>query len=349
MQSRSPPHGNQVISRAQPVQSSYHSYIRPRAATPPFLVRERPSQVVRGSPVGQNPQDMPLPSIENSSTFALPRPRVSGNMHVGSGSTQDDIPRPVEQRLQSPSQRQVIVIDDSPEVKRRRVVREDGHLSHGQNFLVAAPSRSSYLVSQSSAETGNFSHRMVESQATQGMSRPRQRVYIDPVTSEELPIFDEPSIRSYAPRQPAPGRPLDTGHAQENRHSHIVSHAPSAYAYDGRRVDAQPIYTQHARALPVEAVRADEYRALPQPPQYNDMHQNTVRIDRDLAHSLSQSRLDGPPPAANHDFIVLSERGVRVDPNRSNHVQYHENRSRPVQYAAYTRARSPAGHAQRPV
>lgn len=346
------------------MQSSYHSYTQPRANSPSFVVRERPSRVVRGSPVGQTPEDTPLPSIEPSSTFALSRPHVSGNLHGGFSHTQDNFPRRVvEQRLQSPPQRQVIVIDDSPQVKRRRVVCEDdvGHfradpvLSHGQNFHVAAPARPSHFISNSSVESGNFSSRMIESQGTQGLSRPRQRVYIDPVTSEELPVFDEPSMGNFAPRQPAPARPLETGYTQEIRRDMVQ--APSAYAYHGQRTEVQPAYPQpvyaDARPLRVEAVRADERRVDDRravPVQYHDMQQNVMRTDRDLAHSLSQSRLDGPVPSSNNDFIILHERAPQQSvAGRSNHVQYHENRSRPVQYVSRTRPRSPVMQFQRPM
>jgi hypothetical protein len=313
---------------------------------------------VRGSPGRQSPQDTPIPSIENSSTFALPRPQASGN--IQGSRPQDGFSRPVEQRLHSPSHRQVIVIDDSPVVKRRRVVREDddGHFrvdpvsSHGQSSLAAAPARSHY-ISNSSVDGGNFSYRAVESQGTEGLSRPRRKVYIDPETGEELPVFNEPTMAW----QPASARPVQAGYVQEVRQSHVRPQAPAVFAYDGRRSDvqpayAQPVYTQHSRALPVQAVRAEEYRPVAQPSQYNDMHHNVVRADRELVHSLSQSRLDAQPlPAQNHEFVVIRERGQPVNAVRSNNAAYHENRSRPVQaqYASYTRARSPVTHAQRPM
>lgn len=114
--------------------------------TPTYVSREqKPPQVVRGSP-SQGFKDMLVPSIETSSDGSSERRNSS---HVGFRHEPYSRRLP-ERRMASPLPRQVIVIDDSPDVKRRRVVHED--VSHIVRQPEIPPSRSIHsrpFISQS--------------------------------------------------------------------------------------------------------------------------------------------------------------------------------------------------------
>lgn len=350
--------------RSQAEHPLYYSYTQPRANTPSYVVRETPSQVVRGSPVRHNPQDMPLPSIETlSNNLASPRADSHGDMRRNSNHPQESYPRRVEQPVRSPVQRQVIVIeDDSPQVKRRRVIREDesGHFrvdpisSHDHNFHVAAPLRSdSHFISTSPAEAGNFvvRHPRASSQSTQGLLRHKQPVFVDPSTSEEPPIIDGHST-GYIARHPTYARPTIGEHTSGFRRSSYGTQQPShLYADNTRRPDLQPIAIQDSRALPYYESQPG-VRYAPEPSQHHhDMGHNSEMVDRDLVHSFSQSRLHGSSSRSNNDFVVLSDR---------RHEQGSIHRGEPVQYfevaaptpypsSTSTRARSPVRYMERPV
>jgi hypothetical protein len=347
--------------RSQDERPVYHSYTRPRSTTTSYVVRDRPSQVVRGAPARRDPQDMPLPSIEiASSNLASPRADGQGDMRSKFDHLSGSYPRRmVEQRMQSPPQRQVIVIDDeSPQVKRRRIIREDdnGHfrvgpvLSHDQDFYVTPPSRSdSHFMSTSSAETGDFLVRHPRvSQSTQGLLRHRESVFVDATTREELPIFDERGAGHNA-RQLAHERPPIREHISDKQHSgYALEQLPPPYA---RRVHVQHGFTQPSNAVPKENERPIGYRNVPESQQYHDMGQNSVRIDQDLVHSFSQSRLHGSTSRADNEFIVLSDRNHEQSNNtwgkRVHHREHASYDSLPL--SASTRARSQGRYMEIPV
>jgi hypothetical protein len=344
--------------RSQPERSSYYSYNQPRGATSFFVVREAPSQVVRVSPVRHNPQDMPLPSIETSSNLPSPRGDGHGNLHSSLNHQSGPYPRRVvEERVHSPIQRQVIVIDDdSPQVKRRRVVREDDNgrfragpvSSHDHDFYVAASLRSdSHFVPTSSADSGDFLDRHPRaSQSTQGLLRHGQPVFFDPTTREELPIFDEPEQGRFV--RPTYARQSNCEHVSDTRpSSHGMQQPARQYADSVRRENEPPSVIQRGRILQHEPERGIGYRSSIEPPQYPSVGQYLGDPNRDLAHSFSQSRLNGPASRADNEFIVLSDRG---NASRNHHVHYKEDIA-PSAYQQVTsnRARSPARYMERPM
>jgi len=194
---------NQPVSQGslQPLRSNYHQQrpqsrvLRDREAVPrlppteyvmhyrdaPSLRRtptyasmeQKPPQVVRGSP-SQGLKDMLVPSIETSSDGSNERREISY-----SGIQQDAYSR--RGMLSPPPPRQVIVIDDSPEVNRRRVDHDDmPHIVRQPDFPISSSVHSRDFISQprpripiyDDAPSDNFSF----VQSSQDLSRRYERV-----------------------------------------------------------------------------------------------------------------------------------------------------------------------------
>lgn len=336
----------------------YHSYTQPRGAPPSYVVRERPSQVVRSSPVRHSPQDMPLPSIETSSNIVPTRADRHGDLHSTLNHSSGVYPRVVEERVQSPLQRQVIVIDDdSPHVKRRRVVREDenGHFrvgpvsSYDNDFHVPAPLRSdSQFVPVSSTQAGGFLVRQPQSsQSAQGLSRHRPSVFVDPATKEELPIFDHPANNHFA-RHPTHARPPNDEFDSEAQPINSHGMQRPVYADDVRRENFPPSFAQHARPAYSSSERGFGYhKPVEDISRYHDKGEYSGNVDRDLVHTFSQSRLHGSAPRPDNEFIVLSDRG---NATRGVPLRYYED-DVPGSFAqaSSTRPKSPVRYMERPV
>ncbi|PBP21326.1 hypothetical protein BUE80_DR007903 [Diplocarpon rosae] len=168
----------------------------------------QPPQVVRRSPVKHGLQDLLVQSIETvqSDISSTRRDEWHGPV-VRDGFNQS---RVISHRTQSPAPRQVIVInDDSPQVKRRRLVRENDS-SHfrpfpaRENSTFAPPSHSDSLTLKSSSSVRNGFYdsnalgRHPRLESTQGMSlSDTQSFYTDPTTGERLPIYDAPEDSRY--------------------------------------------------------------------------------------------------------------------------------------------------------
>jgi len=104
--------------------------VLPRQSTPLYVSREpRPQVVVRASPPESRYQDVPMPSIETGQNDGMiVSPRVArGTNVIDSRPYQELHSRPLDGRLRkSPGYREVIVLDDdSPYSKRRRVIEDD--------------------------------------------------------------------------------------------------------------------------------------------------------------------------------------------------------------------------------
>lgn len=349
---------NEVNMRPQAERPSYHSYTQPRGAPPSYVVRERPSQVVRSSPVRHSPQDMPLPSIETSSNIVSTRADGHGDLHNSLNRSSGVYPRVVEERVQSPLQRQVIVIDDdSPHVKRRRVVREDdnGHFRIGpvssfdNDFHVAAPLRSdSHFVPVSSAQTGGFPVRQPQaSQSAQGLLRHGPAVFVDPATKEALPIFDHPPTSHFA-RHPTYERPPNGEYVSEARPISSYGMQRPVYADDVRRENVPSRFVQHARPVHDSSERNFGYRKPTEDvARYHDKSEYSENVDRDLVHTFSQSRLHGSAPRPDNEFIVLSDRG---NATRGVPVRYYEDDvPGSIVQATSARPKSPVRYMERPV
>ncbi|PBP20427.1 hypothetical protein BUE80_DR008838 [Diplocarpon rosae] len=209
----------------------------------PYTTGAQPPQVVRWSPVKRGLQDLLVPSIETvpSDVSSTGRDEWHGPV-VRDGLNPS---RVISHRTQSPAPRQVIVIDDdSPQVKRRRLVRENdsGHFrpfSARENSTFAPPSHSDSMTLKSSPSVRNgfydpnamVRHPRLES--TQGMSLSNtQSFYTDPTTGERLPIYDAPEESRFETHPGYPGR-SDGGPVPVERESHLamrqVAHSQTFY------------------------------------------------------------------------------------------------------------------------
>ena len=198
-------HKDEVILRPVAERPTFYQDAPLRLRTNSYATREeRPPQVVRGSPASHGLQDMLVPSIETASSDAvidLSRPVLRREGHGGYDYLQESYPRRVERRRQSPEPHQVIFIDDdSPQIKRRRVVHEDdsGHFrplpSRDQDFYTAAPYGDSYLLPASSVQPRDFLVRRerLPSQSAQGLFRDVQPPLTGPAVGERIPVYDLP-------------------------------------------------------------------------------------------------------------------------------------------------------------
>ncbi len=358
---------------SQPVRPVYHSYTQPRGGTSYLIKDNGPSQVVRESPARHGPQDIPLPSVEIASgNLASSNADSHGALHKSYSQLHEPYSRRVvEQRVQSPVPRQVIVIDDdSPKVKRRRMVREDDAVqfgsvsSHDHKVYIPNHARSeSHFISTPSAEAANFivRHPMASSQSTQGLFRQRQPIYIDPATAEELPIVDESEVGHFA-RHPIYTRPSEVDYisrAQSDNYGMQRVEPPHHYVNNvcervlPQRVHAQPDNAHRDRAP--QELSSSGYHGLrhstPPSRQYRAAEPDAAGADQDFIQTFSQSRLDGPASRAEHGFIVLSDRSQpsEVGSEVENRRYYMSAPARYLPENGFTRARSPVRYLERPL
>ncbi|KAI9049910.1 hypothetical protein LZ554_006057 [Drepanopeziza brunnea f. sp. 'monogermtubi'] len=205
-------------SRTAGYQSAPHPYWT-AGNSPPQILGDQPPQVVTRLPLKHGLQDFLVPSIEAASSD-VSSPRKDGRNCPGA----NDGSRVVDHRAPTRSLRQVIVIDDdSPQVKRRRLVREDdaGNSRHIPPLDYVAYPLNSYpdtltLKPRSSVQSGAwesssvFRNLRTSAQPTQGMSRDTQTFYTDPATGEQLPIYDAPESGRLATHPKYVGR-IDGG------------------------------------------------------------------------------------------------------------------------------------------
>ncbi|KUJ18104.1 uncharacterized protein LY89DRAFT_614606 [Mollisia scopiformis] len=363
---------DEVIVRSHTDRPIYYEEVLPRVGTPSRFIREqRPSQVVRGSPLKRGPEDMPLPSIETASSD-IPTPHKE---------SQDFYPRrAVEQRLQSPAARQVIVInDDSPPVKRRRMVYEDDSgsfrpvPSRDHGLHVSAPHSASHLISAPSDQSEDFLVRRpaASSYSTQGLVRREPEFYTDPVTAERLPIYDAPapvymgSRPEYTRRMeadPIPGRrvedrserPTGSQAYRDNIVDGPFTRIPTSMRSGGEGF--QEAERDHSRQVQsgynygAQAVRpmSPEYRVSQQSRSLNQAHGSNVP-DQNFIHSFSQSRLDGQSSQARDGFTIISERPYQNGVDHGNHTRYEQNSARSVMPGTAPRVLSPVRYIERPM
>jgi hypothetical protein len=151
---------------------------------------------------------MLVPSIETASSDAVvDSPRQDRRYEIYDGQ-QDSYPRRfvervVERRKQSPAPHQVVVInDDSPQIKRRRVVYEDdyGHFRplppHDHDFYSTAPRADSHLLPASSVQRDFLVLHERPSPSSQGLFRDEQPSLTGPV-GKRIPIYDSAPDSSY--------------------------------------------------------------------------------------------------------------------------------------------------------
>jgi hypothetical protein len=326
---------------------------------------------VRGSPLKRGPEDMPLPSIEStSSNTTTPRTDERHSAHETFNHSQDVHPRRVvEPRLQTPAAREVIVInDDTPPIKRRRMVYEDDSASfrpvpsrdHGP--YISAPHSASHLISAPSAPSEDFivQRPAASSYSAQGLVRREPEFYTDPVTAERLPVYDAPAPVYLAQRsentrrmevERIPVRNVEdrterAAYSQEYRDNMIVASARNPTSLRNREgfqeVDrdyVRQVQSYHNGARAVKPL-SPEYPVSQQSRSYYGFPDSNGP-DREFIHSFSQSRLDGPTSQARDGFTVISERSRQNVLEHGNESRYEDYSNRSDIPEMVPRARSP--------
>ncbi|CZT00681.1 uncharacterized protein RAG0_08627 [Rhynchosporium agropyri] len=334
----------------------------------------QPPQVVRRSPVKHGLEDFLVPSIETSSSdISSPRIREWNGLRAHDSIIHSRVVGPLGQ---TPA-RQVIVIDDeSPQVKRRGVVREDesrdfrsipsrDHTFHPPTSL----SDSLSLRTSSSAQFGTIASPSIirssraPTQATQGLLRNRETLYTDPVTGERLPVYEapEPGYMKNRPEYTETGNiGLRAGQQEDGRGIRPMGY----YQALNESYHRQPIHVQRGSDIPEPNVRggiarqqdpvystghqmrpiSPRFPVSHQPSHSYDMSDRRGGPDQDFIQSFSQSRLDGPSSLSRDGFISIPARSQDnyVPPGSSS---YQDDRI--VSYAPTSRARSPVRYVER--
>ncbi|KAH6722195.1 hypothetical protein BKA61DRAFT_592018 [Leptodontidium sp. MPI-SDFR-AT-0119] len=338
----------------------------------------QPPQVVRRSPVKHGLQDYLVPSIETASSD------VSSRIHEWNGPRVHDAinhSRVVGPRAQTPADHQVIVIDDdSPHVKRRRLVREDesGHFrplpSRDHSFHVpASHSDSLTLRSSSTAQPGSTAssstlrHSRAPTQSTQGLLRDTEAFYTDPVTGERLPIYDAPKP-AYMPKHPDGMERGEGGFTTVQREDGYglrpMGHPqPLDDLYHRRPINMQggsempELNPRGGRARHLESVYNSEHQmrqaspglAAPyQPSRSYDMSSRSGGPDQHFIQSFSQSRLDAPLLQSRDGFAAIPARSQQNVAAHGN-FPYQDNQAGSYASNNSGRERSPIRYVERPV
>lgn len=341
-------------------------------------MENQPPQVVRRSPVKHGLQDYLVPSIETASSD-VSSPRI----HEWSGPRGQDVnhSRVVGPRTHTPAPHQVIVInDDSPQVKRRRMIREDdsGHFrplpSRDHSFHVpASHSDSLTLKSSSFVQAGVrdsspiVRHSGAPTQATQGLLRGTEAFYTDPLTGERLPVYDAPEP-GYLPKHPdsmTRGEGRFSADQREDSYrmrpmGHLeahddIYHRRPMHIQNGSEISDLNVRSSNARHS--ESVYSSEHQMRHTSPAISSSYQPSRSFgmssksggpDQNFIQSFSQSRLDGPSYSRDEFSIVPA----RPQQNVASHgnLPYHQE----IQAGSYlpsvpSRARSPTRYVEKPM
>ncbi|KAH7356828.1 hypothetical protein BKA65DRAFT_534611 [Rhexocercosporidium sp. MPI-PUGE-AT-0058] len=342
----------------------------------------QPPQVVRRSPVKHGLQDFLVPSIETvSSDVSSPRIHEWNGPRAHDAHDAINRSRVVGTRAQTPAAHQVIVIDDdSPHVKRRRLVRDDesGHFrplpsrdhsvhvpaSHSDSLTLRS---SSTVQPVSAASSSTLRYSRAPTQSTQGLLRNTEAFYTDPLTRERLPIYDAPEP-GYVPKRPGE---MDRGEGGFNtvqreddsglrpkRHSHPVDDL-----YHRRPINMQSnsempaLNTRGNGARHPESVFNPDHHMRQFSPGFSTSHQPSRSFDisarsggpdQDFIQTFSQSRLDGPLLQSRDGFAAVSARSQQNVATPSN-IPYQDNQAGSYAPIISSRARSPIRYVERPL
>lgn len=341
-------------------------------------MENQPPQVVRRSPVKHGLQDYLVPSIETASSD-VSSPRI----HEWSGPRGQDVnhSRVVGPRTHTPAPHQVIVInDDSPQVKRRRMIREDdsGHFrplpSRDHSFHVPASHSDSLTLKSSSfvqTEVRDSSpivrHSGAPTQATQGLLRDTEAFYTDPLTGERLPVYDAPEPGYMPKHSGSMTRGEGRFSADQREDSYRMRPMGHPEAHDGIH-HRRPIHIQNgseisdlnarsSNARHPESVYNSEHQMRHTSPAISSSYQPSRSFgmssksggpDQNFVQSFSQSRLDGP----SYSRDGFSAVPTRPQQNVASHgnLPYHQE----IQAGSYlpsvsSRARSPIRYVEKPM
>jgi hypothetical protein len=275
--------------------------------------------------------------------------------------------------LIEPSREVIMISDDSPRPKRRRVVHDDsGHFrplpSYDQVVYSAAPHAESHLIPVSSTQPrGSFvqSPRNPD-QLSQGLLRDTQQS-LTSLSGERIPIYDAPAEPGYVPaissrriefgvgseherevprRQMSPPRPLP-----ERGQDSVYVRRP--VAEDARMVDRghvvrlkEPDFdprNQTQRPLsPCFPVSSRGFRSY-------EMGRTPVYADQPFLRS-PQSRLEPPLSIPRDGINAVAERPrPNFTSHRDNTQRFEELPARPYSTVRHTQDRSPVQYMERPM
>ncbi len=329
---------------------------------------------MRGSPTKHDLQAMLVPSIETaSSDVTAPRLDERHGVH----NSWENMSRVIEHQRQSPPPRQVIVInDDSPQIKRRRLVHEDDSgrfrplSSRDQSYMPVQPDFS--LISASSVPKGNFLARppRVPSHPAQGLFKDNQLSSTAPGVTDRLPVYDAPRSGFFGTHPSHLGRP-DVGYSGGYEgESHVIRQLGSPKprenvsegvyhrrpVHDDERENMRIV--EHTRGFrPPEYAHRDQFQR-PSSPNFPvsssifrsyDTGPGSVVADQDFIHSFSQSRLDGPSLHTRDRFTVAPERSLQHFVSHSDAPQREDHSTRTFAAIPVSRARSPVRYMERPM
>ncbi len=325
--------------------------------------------------------DLLVPSIEPvPSDAALPRLTEALGVHDSVNYSQDSRPqRVIEHQVHSPVPRpRAIINDDSPQIKRRRLMRGDdaSHFrplpSRETSLFYTHPD--SHLISTSSSHSGDFlaRHPRVSSQSAQGLFRDNQPSFIDPATAERLPVYDAPKS-SYFKTHPSYLRRIDdrpSGQQQGPNMRQMGSPQPPRDNVSDGVYPWRPTHTQNRsenlemveRDVRIRQVEPDYSRGshFPRPlsPEF-PVSRTMVRShgtglssmvpDQDFIHSFSQSGLDGHASHARDGFTVLAERAPPSFVSQRDFQDREDYSARSFATVPSTRVRSPVRYVERPM
>lgn len=343
----------------------------------PYLrASSRPPQVVGGSPVKHGLQDLLVPSIETGPTNFPSPSHVVERSGFRTEREMDVYPRRANEHGRiSPVGRQVIVLDDdSPQAKRRRVVFEDsGHPGAAASLSrpYMQPERFESPRLRASAQPGEFlaSHSRATPQLAQGLFQSTPGQWQRPVGAGQLPVYDAPESGFFAT------------HPRQLGMQEVEYRAPSNYGGEPR------VERQNGTAMPRRDNSDNGNRSLNEPhrafmavaepypggyqaPDYRpngtvgQRSPNFPAVDQAFVHSFSQSRLgnvsgdgfDAPyeraaPPSFSNQAIPqqrYEDSSLRSFSNQSIQQQRFEPSIR-SSAAPPLRPRSPVQYIERPM
>jgi hypothetical protein len=367
---------NEVIARPQVERSVYYQD-GPRLGTPSQQAREqRLPLMVRGSP-SHGLQDLLVPSIETGSSDALVESsRTNMRREVYGDFDQASYPRHVlERRRQSPAPHQIIMIDDIPQPKRRRVVHDDSGSFRplpfrDQTMCSTAPYAESHLIHASSIQPRDF---LVQNprdpvQLNQGLLRDTQQSLTGP-SGERIPIYDAPAESGYTAAIPSSLRRAE--YAAGPAHQREV---PRRLMSPPRRLPdnvKEKIYLRRPVAEGVRMVERGQVVRLKEPDfgprnqaqrpsspcfpvssrvsRSYEMGPDPIYTDQDFIHNFSQSRLDPPLSKTRGGMNMVRDRPHQNFDIQGNIPKRLEDE--PVRSFATVRpapARSPVQYGERP-
>lgn len=330
----------------------------PIAGIPSYSVEDtRPSVVSRASQ-SSGLQDFLVPSIETGSSDALsPRPELRRERMV----QEESYPRRVvEKRRQSPPHEFIVIHDDSPQTKRRRVAYEAGYNHLRPMTSDSAVHPDSFSVSASSVQPKDSFGR-----SPRLVSRSDQGLFTDRQTGNSIPVYDAPADSNYfATHSSYPRRTVMSS-------SHLQA-IPRIRQIDSPSTSSDHLLDSYIRRPVTENVRMVE-RVRPTNPGFGytdqilrpispafpvsdrvsrsyDMDSDHVYSDQAFINTFSQSRLE---PTLSKRRDALSSPSERSHYSFAGHGRFAEefenHSSRSLTTVRHAPARSPVNFVERPM